>query len=672
MPSFIPRESRRVLFEAGRSLRLLREASGGQHPLCSSSWRLRASWGWADTQKSPSERTLRAHVRAVQHQVEQWRKDFQVQTRLPGSRSSFRLTRPRTRKSIPPEFTAGQATSEGADRDGQKAISAAHDDLHSMTSLWAQFYQAPGSHFVATTAPLWGPTPLASLQSFINDHEDEPIIPSDCLTLDLFITSHLLAPLLAHAKLVSTSLVSVYLDDLSLLEHYDVIRAYFLGGNVDFIERVSIALFGKEAGAGEAMGLGKRARTRARLGLGVEEGRGDRDDGETVSDKGEWGIGLGLGLSERAKWPPGGAELAYALRTTLVDDDPRSDAVKSKVWEGIEDRVSFAVKSLPEDDKKGERARWMDPQGESVAASTECGLTIAIEALDFLYLVYSAPSAITPLLPSSLMAKYQSIHNLLLRICRVRTVLRLLYMDAVHRTPSFDEPVKGPGAEPKRSTASINCARVIHELFPASSVSAATLQRVRFGMSAFMSALEEYILDRAIGANWDVMRRKLERLGRKQAKARAQGQAEVGIAPITPEGEDEIVFHSDVWEEGVVDEEDQADDDDEDGAPGMVQLHSVDSLVTYHHLIVDRILRDALLSPSEGHKVTLDVLMRLFGCILDLGKIVKLVARGSVGWEDGAERVLSIASRWDELEEIFVSPNAPMEHRFASPCIPVP
>jgi hypothetical protein len=153
---------------------------------------------------------------------------------------------------------------------------------------------------------------------------------------------------------VSTSLVSLYLDDLNLLNHYDILRSFFLGGNVGFAERVSAALFGKdEAGAGEALGLGKRARTRARLGLGSTE--------ETAGNgEGVWGIGLGLGLSERQKWPPGGAELAYALRTTLVDDEEGRDGV----WDGIEDKVGFGVRSLPEDEQDGQRARWMNPQGE--------------------------------------------------------------------------------------------------------------------------------------------------------------------------------------------------------------------------------------------------------------------------------------------------------------------
>lgn len=221
----------------------------------------------------------------------------------------------------------------------------------SVDPIWAQFSLPPGSHLNSVPNPLWAPSPLDGLRTFLSYHSElSSPITADSPSLSLYISSHLLKPLLEHGKLISISLVSLYLDDLHLLDYYEILKAFFLGGDYGFAERVSAALFGKdEAGAGEALGLGKRARTRARLGLGGEE---------RSLEGGVWGIGLGLGLSERARWPPGGAELAYALRTTLLDDEVQREGV----WRGIADRISFAVKSLPEDDKDGQRARWLDPQ----------------------------------------------------------------------------------------------------------------------------------------------------------------------------------------------------------------------------------------------------------------------------------------------------------------------
>jgi hypothetical protein len=103
-------------------------------------------------------------------------------------------------------------------------------------------------------------------------------------------------------------------------------------------------------------------------------GRDDDVDNEKAEEQREWGIGLGIGLSERTKWPPGGAELTYALRTAIVDEE-REVVGKGEVWEGIEDKVSYAIQDLPEDQRDGRRAKWLNPQGESLTLSMDDILT---------------------------------------------------------------------------------------------------------------------------------------------------------------------------------------------------------------------------------------------------------------------------------------------------------
>jgi hypothetical protein len=234
--------------------------------------------------------------------------------------------------------------------------------------IWSVVNQAPGSHFAAAQRnSLWSPTPLSELEAFMARHSEAeyPLLPEHAPTLSQHISSHLLAPLLTHSSLISKSLVSLYLDNLGFLDHLDILNAYWLGGNMSFLERVNGALFGKDsAGAGEALGMGKRARTRARLGLGQDQDQDRGNDGERAEEQREWGIGLGIGLSERTKWPPGGAELTYALRTAIVDDERPLAPPHSDVWEGIEDKVSYAIQDLPEDRRDGRRAKWLDPQGE--------------------------------------------------------------------------------------------------------------------------------------------------------------------------------------------------------------------------------------------------------------------------------------------------------------------
>lgn len=520
--------------------------------------------------------------------------------------------------------------------------------------LWAMFAQPPGSGLslfptqgqANSAAPLWAPTPVEELDAFLKRHSDPncPLLPIDSPTLELYVSTHLLAPLLTHSALISRALVSVYLEDLQFLDHLDVLRAFWLGGDADFAERVGAAMFGKDmAGPGNPFVTGKRAQTRARLGL---------DGGSPMSSSpaspglrtGDWGIGLGLGLSDRKRWPPGGAQLAYALRSSLLEDEAgRLVQRNGAVWDGIEDRVSFALGALPEETKDGVRAKWLNPQ--------------AIEALDFLHLAYSPPITVGSLLPPAIMAKYQLIHNLLLRLARVDVVLRNLYFNVLRPAPPIDgEPVKtGVDAAYNRMPSKVGLrTRRTVSVFEHGSDAERALLYVRYGMSWFVSAVSRYVLDTAIGQNWDIMRRRLERL--RRATRRGDTTTVAGATPsrpVTPgpDGEeDEYDFLDDeLSEAGGV--------DDEAGATqlgALSQLESAHSLVLYHHIILNRIMRACLLSPQPGHQVTFKILMALLGLVLDLGKALKEAECGAISLDAAAEVVKGIAVDWADKLAVFL------------------
>jgi hypothetical protein len=323
---------------------------------------------------------LRHHSKRVEREIENWQRSSRgtlLPSSLSNSSSISRLRQPRKhRKSLPAEFMSNKT------REPPVTPAPLVDQLNfnlddkGFDPIWSLVYQIPGTHLSqGPTTSLWSPTPVSELEELVAWHSNpsRPLLPDDTPTLSQHISSHLLAPLLTHSSLVSTALVSLYLDSLNFLEHLDILRAYWLGGDVSFLERVNGALFRKHsAGAGEALGMGKRARTRARLGLG----RDDDVDNEKAEEQREWGIGLGIGLSERTKWPPGGAELTYALRTAIVDDE-REVVVKGEVWEGIEDKVSYAIQDLPEDQRDGRRAKWLNPQGTSFTLNMDDILTIS-------------------------------------------------------------------------------------------------------------------------------------------------------------------------------------------------------------------------------------------------------------------------------------------------------
>jgi hypothetical protein len=170
-------------------------------------------------------------------------------------------------------------------------------------------------------------------------------------------------------------------------------------------------------------------------------------------------------------------------------------------------------------------------------------------------------------------------------------------------------------------------------------------------MSHFVTTFSRYILDIAIGGNWEVLRKRLKKLQKRQPGSGSS-------RPATPSS---AAGHEDDDQDYFAFEELDLDDEEEEGeeTQQLHQLHSIHSLVLYHHLIMDRILRSCLLHPSQGHQVAFKILMSLFGICLDFAKTVKEVEKGLTGWMDGGERIEEYWREWMEKETVFVCPQLP-------------
>ena len=191
-----------------------------------------------------------------------------------------------------------------------------------------------------------------------------------------------------------------------------------------------------------------------------------------------------------------------------------------------------------------------------------------------------------------------------------------MYVDQTHRTLQIGSrktgvdlgsrpPSTTPGEMSDRRSLFADHPRVEH-----------LVHCLRFRMNTFITALSRYVLDIAIDKNWQAMRNTLEQMKKGNA---------AGVA-----------------------------DDLTDGTVPTVQ--SIHSLEAYHQIIMDRILRSALLyhgSPSQLK--VYQILMDLFKLILDLGKLLKQVEMGLVDEETGTEQVLTTAASWHKTEEAFVS-----------------
>jgi hypothetical protein len=170
-------------------------------------------------------------------------------------------------------------------------------------------------------------------------------------------------------------------------------------------------------------------------------------------------------------------------------------------------------------------------------------------------------------------------------------------------------------------------------------------------MSHFITTFSRYILDIAIGGNWEVLRKRLMKLQKRQP---GSGSSRPGT-PSSAAG------HEDDDQDYFAFEELDLDDEEEEEleTQQLHQLHSIHSLVLYHHLIMDRILRSCLLHPGQGHQVAFKILMTLFGICLDFAKTVKEVEKGLTRWMDGGERIEEYWREWVEKETVFVRPQSP-------------
>ena len=367
LPSFISPEVGQRIFEGGKSLRLLREASPG-HP-AAEHWDVPFTWKWPDEQCQSSEGdAVEHHMEKMRNKMEKWKDSLESRSATPVDRTGSRVSCRRRRGRIPEVFR----TSASVDNGQEIGTSDVGEVEVVMPAEEAQSSRSAEAELPANAPPtMSSPDELAV----------DLILPQTAADWPPYLPNHILSLPLAHADAVNTALVTLLFDELHYTSHLDVLTAYWLGGDAAFSERVAAALFGVGREEDEReVGLGRRARTRARMGIisaaPVEAAGAVSDQGGQVStaeqddqagQEAGWGIALGVGLNDRQRWPPGGSEMAYALRTTLVDAEISSaisaectEEERANVWEKVQDTVTLAIRPLPQ--YEAQRKAWMDPQ----------------------------------------------------------------------------------------------------------------------------------------------------------------------------------------------------------------------------------------------------------------------------------------------------------------------
>ncbi|KII92345.1 hypothetical protein PLICRDRAFT_172448 [Plicaturopsis crispa FD-325 SS-3] len=370
----------------------------------------------------------------------------------------------------------GKATDDGvADRESNRDVadSPSPVDNSNYPAELGQFriYDLePGAHlvqpaFATEDAGVGG----ASLHSFLSSFP--PSLPPLTPTL-AHLTSLVLSPLSEHVSHLSSTLLSLFLSPSSTFNvhsHLVLLRSYLLLTSHSFKSRLAAALFSDSAD-NDSSEQSARMLTRARR-KPAELAKVDAADRP-------WAVGLAPALTERATWPPGGADLSFYLRTVIVDSlEPRyhdgehegEKSAHEHVLEEAEFRLGFAIRDLPVGPG---RDRWLNP--------------LSIEALDFLYMDYKPPHPLGILISPEILSKYQRMFAFILRMMRVENVIRSLFRMTRKRT----DP-----------------------LFPTLSSSNKLLLHFRSLSHLFVNTLSSYVFDIVIGGHFDNF---LQRLSAEQ------------------------------------------------------------------------------------------------------------------------------------------------------------
>ncbi|KAL8407897.1 hypothetical protein RB594_006630 [Gaeumannomyces avenae] len=373
MPSFIPDDIARPLFEAGRNLRFI-WSRHPEHPLSRPSTitaskppRLEWQFEWDDITRI--EQQARAYEQAL---LESIRKGGPSNAETTESRNLRDETKAPCISSFEFSFF-GKAEEQIQERilasiaelDKPILQQAAATDNLSMVSLERLLAdgEAPGASNFPGLTPHWSLLPVLSFG---------PIIT-------------------AQARLVNRECMRLLFDVHRLAEHLKIQLEFQLLGNGLFCSRLSHALFDPDLHTAE------------------------REAGMALS-----GSNMGLRLLGRETWPPASSELRLALMGVLTETwEQRPKAGQATLprdgdgnAESLPGDLSFAIRELSAE----EMEKCMDPD--------------SLEALDFLRLSYKPPAPLVPVITPAILSRYDRVFRHFLRVLRLLFVTNQLFRSA--------------------------------------------------------------------------------------------------------------------------------------------------------------------------------------------------------------------------------------------------
>ncbi|KAI0769320.1 Spc98 family-domain-containing protein [Trametes elegans] len=459
------------------------------------------------------------------------------------------------------------------------------------------------NQFASTVGLLSTAHATAPLQSFLFEFPSR--LPSSTPTLT-HLTAHILAPLVSHASALSGALVAHLLSPTTRLDlhaHLVLLRGYLLLTAHPFKSRLQAALF-TDAEEVSAPVIGSRTyaaresarvRTRTRTESERSKSRSRAPSGSVKEGgAGRRAVGLSPALTVGDRWPPGGTDLNYHLRTVIIDslEEGHADRLDrddvaeggetvahKQILEEAEWRLGFAIRDLPVGTGK---EKWLNP--------------LSIEALDFLYMHYQPPHPLDVVITPGILSKYHRMFTFNLRLMRVENVVRTLFR------------LTRKAAAP---------------LFPTLTPSNKLLLHFRFDAHAFVMALSSYVYDVAIGSSMDAF---LSRL-----------TAASGPPKSSPPHESTDALP----ESGLGRRE-----------PGHAGFADVFGLAEHHSRVLDDVLSSCLL--RSGQKAVGDILRQCMELVLELGVLAGDLKDGRLEEYEAAPQLEQLWARFRAKMRTFV------------------
>ncbi|GAD96537.1 gamma-tubulin complex component GCP6, putative [Paecilomyces variotii No. 5] len=375
MPSFIPEQQARLIFESGRSLRILKQ-SHPRHPI-----------GRDDILRTTSPPALHCAISFQDiERIQDKASDYEHRLRseilryIRGDSSEAKCLLPANGGDIRDVEMADdpiKSTFEIIDVDDARHVTGLLADSSSLES--DKLYRI-----------LTGSDGLDIEQAMTSDSPFGPPLTS---------AFHLsLAPIIsAQARLIDFSCLHLLFKEHKMRSHLHLQWRFQLLGDGVFGSRLSNSLFDPEMKSGE------------------------RRSGVMRS-----GVHTGLRLGSRDTWPPASSELRLVLMGLLTECYAASESssittTKSGTMpRGTENELpgglSFSIRDLSGDEL------------------LKCKNPNAIEALDFLRLQYKPPPVLEAIITPRSLRKYDQLFKYLLRLVRMISVVRGLVRDSTART----------------------------------------------------------------------------------------------------------------------------------------------------------------------------------------------------------------------------------------------